>query len=127
MKKVYPLAITAKLKECATFYTKHFDFMVVFEEDWYVHLLHEKSGAELGFMSPNTENQPRQLHAGFAGNGMVYSFEVEDAGSEYQRLSGKPDIEIVLSLKDEPWGQRHFIVRDPAGIFVDVVQQLEAK
>lgn len=127
MKKVYPLAITKKIKECASFYTKNFNFTVVFEEDWYIHLLHEKSGAELGFMIPNADNQPKQLHAGFSGNGMVYSFEVEDAKSEYEHLSGKSEVDIVLELKDEVWGQRHFIVRDPAGIYVDVVQQLEAK
>lgn len=125
MKKVYPLLITDKLKDCAAFYTKHFDFTIVFEEDWYVHLVHEKSGAELGFMVPNTDSQPKQLQAGFSGKGMVYSFEVADAKSEYERLGGK-NLDVVLELKDEPWGQQHFILRDPAGIYVDVVRQLEA-
>ena len=44
LKKVYPLAITDKVKENAQFYTKYFGFKVVFQEDWYVHLVHEKSG-----------------------------------------------------------------------------------
>lgn len=126
MKKIYPLAITEKLKECAAFYAKHFGFVIVFEQDWYVQLLHEKSGAELGFMVPNADNQPKQLHSGFSGKGIVYSFEVENAKSEYQRLSGESDISMILELKDEPWGQRHFIIRDPAGIYVDVVQQLQS-
>lgn len=127
MKKVYPLLITEKFKECAEFYTKNFGFTAVFEENWYVHLLHKKSGAELGFMTPNSDSQPKQLHAGFSSGGMVYSFEVKDAKSEYERLSDKSEVEIILELKDEPWGQRHFIVHDPAGVYVDVVQQLEAK
>ena len=123
MKKVYPLLITDKLKECANFYVAHFGFSKVFEQDWYVHLVHEKSGAELGFLAPNTPNQPKELHVTFSGKGMVYGFEVQNAKKEYERLRGKVD--IVLELKDEEWGQRHFIVRDPAGVYVDVVQQLE--
>jgi hypothetical protein len=26
-----------------------------------------------------------------------------------------------VSLRDEPWGQRHFITEDPDGVLVDVV------
>lgn len=126
MKKVYPLAITEKLNECSDYYVKYFNFKVVFKEDWYVHLVHEESGAELGFMKPNTQTQPKQLQVGFSGKGMVYSFEVTDAKEEFERLKRIPQIDVLLELKDEPWGQRHFIVRDPACIYVDVVQQLEA-
>lgn len=126
MKKVYPLLITDKLKECAAFYEEHFAFTTVFAQDWYVHLVHEQSGAELAFMAPNVDTQPQELHAGFSGQGMVYGFEVEDAASEFERLQGKEGIVVTAPLKDEPWGQRHFIVRDPAGIYVDVVQQLDA-
>ena len=124
MQKLYPLLITEKINECAAFYTEHFGFSVVFQQDWYVHLLHEASGAELAFMAPNTDTQPAELHPGFTGSGMVYGFEVYDAAAEYERLGGA-NLDVVTELKDEPWGQRHFIVRDPAGIYVDVVQQLD--
>ena len=122
MKKLYPLVVTNKLKESANFYVKYFGFSVVFEQDWYMQLVHEKSGVELAFMKPNAENQPKKLHPAFDGKGMIYSFEVEDAKSEYERFS---DIEKVVELTDEAWGQRHFIVQDPAGVYVDVVQQLD--
>jgi uncharacterized glyoxalase superfamily protein PhnB len=125
MKKLYPLVITEKLNECVAFYVEHFDFTIVFEQDWYVQLIQEKSGVELAFMVPNAENQPKELHPGFAGSGIVLSFEVDDAKHEHERLSSKNGIEIIFELKDEEWGQRHFIVRDPAGIYVDVVQQPE--
>ena len=58
MKKIYPLLITDKLKECAHFYVQYFEFEKVFEQDWYIQLVH-KSGAELAFMIPNAENQPK--------------------------------------------------------------------
>ncbi len=127
MKKVYSIAITDKVKECTAYYTKYFGFTIVFEADWYVQLLHEPSGAELGLMAPDVDNQPKQLHPGFSGNGMIYSFEVDDAQSEYERLSKETALDFIVALKDESFGQRHFIVRDPAGIYVDVVQQLTAQ
>lgn len=123
MQKLYPLLITDKLKECADFYTEHFGFTRVFEQDWYVQLLHESSGAELAFMVPNAENQPVQLHPGFGGQGLVLSFEVADAEKAYKRLKGTVD--IFYKLTTEEWGQKHFMVMGPAGEVVDVVQQLE--
>jgi uncharacterized glyoxalase superfamily protein PhnB len=33
---------------------------------------------------------------------------------------------VVYPLKDEAWGQRHFVTRDPAGVTIDVVQSIEA-
>ena len=125
MKKVYPLLITDKLKDCAAFYVTNFGFTPVFEQDWYIHLAHQESGAELAFMAPDVDNQPTELHSQFQGGGMVYGFEVADAKQEYERLQANSDIVFVVKLKDEPWGQRHFIVRDPAGVYVDVVEQLE--
>ena len=75
-------------------------------------------------MVPNADNQPKELHPGFTGSGLVYSFEVDDAKEEYERLSEK-EVTMIVPLTDEEWGQRHFIIRDPAGTYVDVVQQPE--
>jgi uncharacterized glyoxalase superfamily protein PhnB len=126
MKKVYPLVITDKLKECAAFYSTYFGFEAVFAQDWYIHLAHPASGEELAFMAPNVSNQPQELHASFGGSGMVYGFEVEDATQEYNRLAAMEDAPIITGLKDETWGERHFMLRDPAGVYVDVVQRIDA-
>ena len=32
--------------------------------------------------------------------------------------------ETIVELRDEPWGQRHFLVRDPVGNLLDVVKQI---
>ena len=29
---------------------------------------------------------------------------------------------ILLPLQDEPWGQRHFITKDPNGVLIDVIK-----
>ena len=122
MKTIYPLIITDKLKEAAKFHIETFGFKAVFEQDWYVQLLHEQSGAELAFMIPNAENQPAFLHPKFNGEGIVLSFEVDDAKVEYERVS-KLGVPFALEYIEEEWGQKHFIVRDPSGAYIDVVEQ----
>ena len=122
IKRLFPITITEKLTETKEFYTKLFGFEVVFEADWYIHMRHA-SGVEIAVMLPNLENQPAFLHGAYAGNGIVYSLEVDDATAEYERLKWLGTT-FVLKLKDEEWGQRHFMMKDPSGIFVDVVQQL---
>ena len=34
-------------------------------------------------------------------------------------------LNIVLDLKSEDWGQRHFCMQDPNGVYLDIVQALE--
>jgi len=122
MKAIYPVTVTSKLDESKAFYAEVFGFSVVFEADWYVQLLHEASGVELAFMKPDLDNQPSQLHAEFDGKGIIYSLEVEDAAAEYEKIQ-KTSADIFYPLTTEEWGQTHFMLRDPAGVTVDVVQQ----
>ncbi len=122
MKRLFPITITKNLSECKEFYTKFFSFEIVFEADWYIHMRHE-SGIELAVMQPDLANQPKFLHKAYAGEGIVYSFEVDDAKAEYERLKAL-GATIIYELTDEEWGQRHFILKDPAGVSVDLVQQI---
>jgi len=62
--------------------------------------------------------------AAHSDDGMFLTFQVEDARAEYERLSSA-GLSFDLPLKDEPWGQRRFGVIDPAGVWVDVVEQIE--
>lgn len=122
MKKLFPITITEKIRETKDFYVNNFNFEIVFEADWYIHMRHE-SGIEIAVMLPNLENQPVFLHDSYDGKGVVYSLEVDDASKEYQRLKDL-GVAFLLELKDEEWGQRHFMMQDPAGVAVDVVEQL---
>ena len=55
--------------------------------------------------------------------GYVISLEVADANLAYQRAKGL-GLDIAMPLKSEPWGQTHFIVQDPAGIHLDIVEHV---
>ena len=53
--------------------------------------------------------------------GLLLNFEVDDVDAEYRRLCDA-SIPIEQPLRDEEWGQRHFIVRDPNGALVDIIK-----
>ena len=46
---------------------------------------------------------------------------MDDADAEYRRLQAL-GVPIEVAIRDEAWGDRHFVILDPAGIAVDVVQ-----
>lgn len=54
---------------------------------------------------------------------LIISFEIDDVDQEYDRARSSK-LPILLSLRDEPWGQRHFITRDPSGVLVDVIKPI---
>lgn len=83
-----------------------------------------ESGVQIGFLQPDLSEQPEQFRPRFSG-GAIFSLEVEDAQAGLASLSDK-GIPIIVGLRDEPWGQRHFAVRDPNGIMIDVVQTIDA-
>jgi len=49
---------------------------------------------------------------------------VEDADSAFEIAKSK-SLDIVLELRSEDWGQRHFCIRDPNGVYLDIVQSFE--
>lgn len=122
MKVLYPVTITSKLDECKQFYQKVFGFGVVFEASWYVQLVHKESGIEIGLMLPDLDSQPERIHGGFSGQGVIYTLEVDDITTTYKAARAK-GVDIWYELTTEEWGQRHFMMEDPAGIVIDVVQQ----
>ena len=56
--------------------------------------------------------------------GMVLSFYVENAAAEAARLE-QAGVTIVQPLRDEVFGQRHFIAADPNGLYLDIITPIE--
>ncbi len=129
VRDLYPLVTTPKLTETRDFYVTHFGFDVAFEASWFIYLVgpaeENSRGATLAFMHPDHPSNPPGPES-FDGKGMILTIEVSDAKKVFERFSaaGAP---IVYPLVDEDWGQRRFMIRDPAGVLVDIVEQIEPK
>ena len=48
----------------------------------------------------------------------------DDVDAVHARLTDELGVEPVLSLRDEDFGQRHFIVAAPDGVLLDVIQPI---
>ena len=118
----FPVFIVPDIGKAKVFYTEHFDFGIAFENEWYLHLV-SASGIQIGFMLPGQPTQPAMFHPAYEGRGVIFSLEVEDVDAAYAEARER-DLKVVLDLRSEDWGQRHFCIEDPNGLHLDVVQEI---
>ena len=119
----YPIVVTDRLRDCRDFYTRWFGLSAIFEASWIVVLSSDGEAPTVAFMHSSHPSTPPSP-APFTGDGMFLTLQVDDATAEYERVRSA-GLEIALELTDEPWGQRRFAATDPAGMWVDVVEQTE--
>lgn len=115
----YPIIVTDQKEACRDFWVKHLGFSVVFEIDWFAYLTAD--GATVAFMTPDHPSAPPGPEAYTAGISM--ELEVDDATAALAevRATGKePD----YPLAEEDFGQRRFSLRDPSGLWINIVQQV---
>lgn len=120
---LYPVICTDKLAETKRFYLDNFPFGTTFEADWYVSLrLSGERPFELALLDARHETIPEGFRKPFAG-GLLVNFEIENVDSVYEafRAAGLP---VHLELRDEAFGQRHFITSDPNGVLIDVIKPI---
>ncbi|CAG9623319.1 VOC family protein [Sutcliffiella rhizosphaerae] len=117
----YPVVLTNEVQQTADFYVRYFHFEVVFEIDWYVSL---KLGEfELAILHSSHETIP----AGFRNvqtKGLILNIEVDDVDELYERVIQKAKLPLQLPLRNEDFGQRHFITSDPNGVLIDAIQEI---
>jgi catechol 2,3-dioxygenase-like lactoylglutathione lyase family enzyme len=119
----FPVFVVKDLDAAKSFYTENLGFDVVFSGDWYIHLV-SSAGVQVGFMLPDQPTQPPMFQKPHAAEGVIFSLEVEDADAAYAAAKSK-SLKIVLALRSEDWGQRHFCIQDPNGVHLDIVQSFE--
>jgi uncharacterized glyoxalase superfamily protein PhnB len=118
----YPLLQVKDVAGTAAFYRDIFGFTTIFESDWYMHLRAPNGPQELAIIAYDHDTIPSEGRIPTAG--LILSFEVEDAAAEAWRFAEK-GIRIAQPLRDEVFGQRHFIASDPNGILLDVITPIE--
>jgi catechol 2,3-dioxygenase-like lactoylglutathione lyase family enzyme len=120
----YPVLMVDDVATTAAFYIQRLAFQPLFESDWYVHLqsTHDQS-VNLAILRGDHDTIPEAARG--RASGILLNFEVEDVDAVYSQAvaDGLP---ILLELRDEAFGQRHFITRDPNGILIDIIKPIPA-
>lgn len=118
----YPVILTEKLEKTANFYEMNFGFKPIFKSDWYVSLKMKENTVpyELAIIDSTHETIPSNYRK--VVQGLILNFEVDHVDDEYKRLIHSEKLPIIQDMKDEDFGQRHFITSDPNGILIDVIQ-----
>ena len=122
---VFLLVITDRMVECQRFYERHFGFSTVFESKVYTQLASPEHGGRsfsLAFM-PTRHPFGVIPQAAFGGGGIMLTIQTADVDALHAKLAAE-GVPVIHGPKSEPWGQRRFDVRDPAGTYVDVVQSI---
>lgn len=115
----YPVLMTDDVAATAGYFTRHFGFRPVFQNDWYVHLqMPGDAGVNLAVLAGEHDTIPTQGRGRSAG--LLLNFEVEDVDAEHARLRAEGLVPI-LPLRSEHFGQRHFILQGPEGVLIDVI------
>ena len=118
----YPVIMTDDVAGTAAFYIEHFHFQALFEIDWYVHMQSTvDDSVNLAVIDGSHSTIPASTRGRVSG--LILNFEVEDPDAEYARAQAA-DLPILLSLRDEDFGQRHFITADPNGVLIDIIKPI---
>lgn len=117
----YPVILTGQVAVSSKFYTDYFGFDPVFEADWYVSLKnsHPTQPFELAILEASHPTVPEAFRK--TTQGVILNFEVDDVDAEYDRLILQAKLPLHLDIRDEDFGQRHFITSDPNGVLIDVI------
>ncbi|MCG8491885.1 MAG: VOC family protein [Sneathiellales bacterium] len=116
----YPVIMTDDVSGTSRFYQDHFRFNVKFESDWYIHLQSsEDEKVNLAILQGDHPTIPESGRGRVSG--LLLNFEVEDVDAEYEKMK-EGGLPILLPIRDEDWGQRHYITQDPNGVLIDMIK-----
>ena len=115
---MYPGYITENLQETRNFFVEKLGFTPVFESEWFSLLKLE--GTQIGLMKPEQAGQAAIFRKAYSGNGAWITFDMPDVDKAYQKAKAA-GLEIIVDIRDEPWGERHFSIVAPGGLAIDFV------
>ena len=119
----YPLLQVPDVERTAQFYETNLGFVRIFSTDWYVQMrAASEHPFEIAIIAQDHDSIP--LAAQGPSRNVILSFYVDNAAAEERRLVAA-GVSVVQALRDEIFGQRHFITADPNGILIDVITPIE--
>ena len=113
------------LQKSKEFYVSLLGFQVKYDSDWYVQLCSpEDSEIEYGIIQRGHALVPIEYQN--IPNGMYVTFVVEDVDVIYKKALGM-EVPILQEPRNEFYGQRRFLIKDPNGCLIDICSPWEQK
>lgn len=104
----------------STFLTRHFGFHVSMSADGFAALERDDAPMSIVLLRRGIEVLPEALRDRVAA-GVIVAFVVDDLAGEEARLRAE-GVDITLPIREEPWGERLFLVTDPNGLVYELVE-----
>lgn len=113
------------LQKSKDFYVELLGFNVKYDSDWYVQLCSpENSEIEYGIIQRSHELVPIEYQN--SPTGMYVTFVVSDVDVTYGKALNM-GLAILQEPRNEFYGQRRFLVKDPNGCLVDICSPWESE
>jgi catechol 2,3-dioxygenase-like lactoylglutathione lyase family enzyme len=104
----------------ADFFERYFGFRRTTDRPEYVQVRRDEVQAEIGFVLGGLLASPTAFRPEFTGNGAWLTIQVADLERTLAQFM-KADYPLVEPLANRSFGERHFVVRAPGGILINVV------
>lgn len=120
MNSLFPVICSTAVEASKDFYVSVLGFKPVFAIDWYVQLQSPTDPTvQIAFVRQDHDSVPEGYR--HPPRGVLVTVELQDVDALYAHARDR-GCHVVLDLRDEAWGQRHFMVTDPNGLLLDVVK-----
>lgn len=121
--RTLPIILADDLATTRDFYVELLGFATTFDSDWFVAMTAPSiSGAEIAIWKRDHELiDPSMRHA---PQGIIINVVVDDVDAVHA-VAVETGLPILQELRDEGYGQRHFITTDPTGTLVDISTPIE--
>lgn len=106
--KLSTCIITDQIESTKMFYLEALRGKLTFDCGWYISI--SLGSGELQFMTPQSEQDKL-----FLNQGVTFNMQVADVDAEYRKICDT-GVTIVNEIKDNPWGDRSFVICDPNGV-----------
>ncbi|MEU0075079.1 VOC family protein [Streptomyces sp. NPDC006332] len=102
------------------FFTSHLGYVEQAAADGFASLTRDDAAVDIVLLARGNEVLPadqRDQHA----SGLILAFTSTGIEDEEKRLRTE-GVEITMPLREEPWGERLFQIKDPNGVVIQFVE-----
>lgn len=117
----YPVLMCKDIQTEANFFMNLFDFKKVFDCEWYISLK-DDDDYELAMIDSSHDTIPEQFRK--QCQGVILNIEVNDVDAVYSKTIDVCNSSILSEIRNEDYGQRHFMIETPSKTLVDIIQMI---